>query len=411
MFFRRLIQFNRPPAGATGPLVASDVGPSLTNVFANSASPERWYERAKRYTRTDVEVARLDGNKSWLGLRRVYVSSFNETIGMFGRGWATSYDYRVDVDRSTICKIYLWNSRRIRVLLEPLLGCDDIKRSLASQVSDSALLDKSLREILETDDLAERVLPDNGPSYVGADYQVARMRYIATGLELTIGSLKYAFNSHGKLQQIRSQGRIIQLNYDGNQRLAAIRDGDKAQELSYSTTGRVSIVRFSDGTQYEYGYDEQDNLTQVTAAGSAIVAYAYDGNNRLIGATYATEKDKETDIVYSADGVRTSVKKDGKEFRWKFRDDANGMPTVEQLIFSDGAVEEERKYEFDYQERRLTLTSNRDLTSYVLTQCLCLPLVVEGPEGRVVYRYDVFGRVISATLPSGEVELSSDLLT
>src|ERR1017187_8825197 len=32
-FFRTLVQLTRPPAGATGPLVASDLGPSLTSIF------------------------------------------------------------------------------------------------------------------------------------------------------------------------------------------------------------------------------------------------------------------------------------------------------------------------------------------------------------------------------------------
>jgi hypothetical protein len=180
-FFRTLVQLTRPPAGATGPLVASDLGPSLTSIFASAASPQRWYERAKRYTHTDVEAPALYGERTWLGLRRVYISSFKDETGAFGHGWATSFDYKIDVDHSTICKIYFWNPRGIRVALDPLLKCEDVKRSLASRVTDPLILEKPLRELLMVDDLAQRILPDEGPSYAGADYEVGRLRYVANG--------------------------------------------------------------------------------------------------------------------------------------------------------------------------------------------------------------------------------------
>jgi YD repeat-containing protein len=390
--FRALVQFNRPAAGATGPLVASDLGPSLTSIFANQASPERWYERAKRYTRTEVDMPGVYGSESWLGVRRIYVSAFNDKVGHFGRGWSTMYDYRIDVEHSSLCRLYFWNPRGVRVALDSLVDCAEMKRGLAAAVKDAKLLDRPLQEILAVDDVSQRVLPDNGPSYVGADYQVARLRYVANGFELTIGSTKYGFNVQGKLRSLRSFGRTVELDYDARGRLAVFRDGARTQEFGYVDRGRVGTVRFGDGSQYEYKYDAFDNLVRATKPGGEETVYSYDKEHRLVGIQSADAKRART-IAYDARGWRTAVQKDNKEFRWSFVDDLNGMPSVKQDIVNAGNITERREYRFDYQERVLDLATERGSTRYTLTQCLCLPFTTETDGLKVTYQYDPFGRI------------------
>jgi hypothetical protein len=153
MLFRAFVEFQRPPADATGPLVEADQGPSLKNAFANAASPERWYERAKRYKRTDREVPVLGDNGDWLGVERTYLSSQYDKLGIFGRGWVHSLDYRIDIDKSSLCKLYLWDAQGTRMSLETLTLCEDVKRSLSPQVDDASELDGPLRANMDETDL------------------------------------------------------------------------------------------------------------------------------------------------------------------------------------------------------------------------------------------------------------------
>ena len=106
------------------------------------------------------------------------------------------------------------------------------RRRSQRKFADASVLDKKLNEILAVDDLAGRVLPDGGPSYVGADYQVARLRYISSGMEVTIGGNKYLFNSNGFITRIESGiGDKIDLEYDARGQLMAARQGGRSQEF------------------------------------------------------------------------------------------------------------------------------------------------------------------------------------
>ena len=404
--FRSFFNAVQPPASAVGPLVASDLGPTLTSMFSAAVSPERWYERSKHYARTDYELPRLPELKSWLGIKRVYSSSQSERIGAFGRGWGTALDYRVDTEKSNFCKLYLWNPQGIRVALDTVADCADAKRGLTSEVSDPAILDLSVGEMLSKSDLADRVLP-GGPSYVGADYSVARARFVPNGIELDIGTLRYIFNSRGRLRQLSSGGRNLDLEYDAKDRISAVRDGQMSEQFDYTGRGRVSHVRFSDGSEYDYDYDAHDNLHKVSTAGHVQFAYGYDAANRLNIVQCGENPKDVTQISYNDQGRREMAKRHGKEYRWKFIDDQNGTPSVEQKFLAGGKVET-RNYTFDADERRLDLQIDGDKRQYFLTQCLCLPLKVVTSAGVYEYKYDVFGRLTDSKTPVGEMRRGYD---
>ena len=406
IIFRSFVEVVRPPAGAVGPLVTSDFGPTMTSMFASAASPARWYERSKRYSRTDYDFPLILDN-TWLGIRRTYVSGSDDRIGLFGRGWLTPLEYEVDLEHSSLCRIYIWNAQNIRVALDTVSDCAEAKRTLEPQVSEPQVLNRSLGELLRKPDLAERVLPDGGPSYVGADFSVVRARYVAGGIELTIGDSNFVFNNRGKMREIRSQGRSLEIEYDTGNRAAIIQDGSRYQQFVYDGQGRVSRVRFSDGTQYEYAYDDRGNLVSVSATGKPRYRYRYDAKDRLVFAHCEGDKHGPSLVSYGEDGARVSVKREGLEYLWSFQDNDSGLPKVEQQLIKPGSSEF-RSYLFDYEDKKLVLKSEQGDMTYVLTKCLCLPLEVRSKNEIWRYEYDVFGRVVGMKLPVGEVHQGYD---
>jgi YD repeat-containing protein len=406
--FRSFMEVVRAPANAVGPLVASDLGPSLTTLFSTAASPERWYERSKRYARFDLDLPLLSSLRTWLGVKRTYVSSRSGKLGMFGYGWSTTVDYRIDLEASTLCQLIVWNPQGVRIALESVLSCAEVRNGLRAQVSRPELLDAPLKTLFEIPDIADRVLPDGGPSYVGGDFDVVRAKFIAGGVEFGIGATKYAFNGRGQLRSIQASGHALTLDYDFKNRLSVIRDGDQGQQYSYNANGQVIKVTFTDGSQYDYRYDESSNLLGVDRLGKPIYEYGY-GFGHLMTSFRGEPKVAMALIRYEpGTGFRNSVRRGTNEYRWEFGGDAaNGLPTVIQRIV-EGDRAATRKYAFDYQARRLDLDIDGIKTSYTLTQCLCLPLKVEDAEGITSYEYDTFGRIISAKTPEGETRQSYD---
>jgi YD repeat-containing protein len=266
----------------------------------------------------------------------------------------------------------------------------------------------SLRDILSDDHLSSEVLPENGPSYVGADLQVARIRYITRGIEVTVGTTKYMFNSQGRLRQIRSEGINIDLEYSSTGRLAVVTDGKRSGEYIYGGSGQVNIVRFNDGSQYEYAYDDKGHLISVSLAGDIVMSYGYDAAGRLVKLTSPRSSGADRSITYFESGLRHQVITPETEFRWEFRDDPNGLPIVTQQIRSGDRTTADRRYEFDYADNRLTMIDDGDTTVYHLTACLCLPLDVERGGKKTVYRYDPFGRLVGRAGSKSEVKLTYD---
>jgi YD repeat-containing protein len=406
--FRSFMEIVRAPANAVGPLVASDLGPSLTTMFNVAASPERWYERSKRYARMDLDRPLLPSLQTWLGVKRVYVSSRNAKSGIFGYGWSTTTDYTIDLNASNLCRLFVWNPQGVRLTLESVVDCVEIKRRLSAHVSRPEILDFPLNKLLELPDLVNRVLPDSGPSYIGGDFDVVRSRYISGGVEFSIGSTKYQFNSRGQLRSIQADNRSLNLDYDLQNRIAVIRDGDHGQQYHYDAAGRVVRVSFTDGTQYEYDYDASGNLISVAQLGKIIYEYGYD-ENHLMTRFSCDPKLEPTLIKYRAGSeIRESIKRGNEEYTWEFSGDpANGIPKVVQRI-KNGDDSNTRVYSFDYQDRRLRLAIDGVETVYELTQCLCLPLKVEDISGVTTYGYDGFGRLISKKTPDGETRQHYD---
>ena len=406
--FRSFVENVRAPANAVGPLVASDLGPSLTTMFSTAASPERWYERSKRYARFDLDLPLLNSLRTWLGVKRIYVSSRSDKQGSFGYGWSTTADYQIDLEASTLCQLIVWNPQGLRLALDSVVSCSEVKSGLRAQIARPELLDASLKVLLQIPDVADRVLPDSGPSYVGGDFDVVRAKFIASGVEFGVGPTKYAFNGRGQLRSIYASGHALTIDYDPRNRVSVIRDGEQGQQYHYDAAGRVGKVTFTDGTQYDYRYDGAGNLIAVDRLGKPLYEYGY-GANHLMASFQTDPKVPPTQIRYQAEtGFRNSIKRGTKEYRWEFGGDAtNGLPKIIQRIV-DGENVETRNYAFDYQARRLNLEIDGATTSYTLTQCLCLPLKVEDTDGVTAYDYDTFGRIVGERGPQGERRQSYD---
>ena len=399
--FQYLILFTRPPSGASGPLVPSDEGLSLSNTFNRPASPHRWFDRAKRYYRSDSDVATISSNDSWLGIRREYLSSSSNTLGSFGRGWTSQFEYHIDMQRSDICNLHLWNPKNNRVILRPPHECAKVRDSLSSRVESQDILEGNLVDIMADKDLADNILPGN-VSFTGADFDVLRARFVIGGIEVIVGSRKYVFNKNGELRRVEMDTRSLELNYDAKGRLSVVRDGQRTQEFLYSSESLVTAVRFDDGTEFTYKYSPDDRLTNVGSSSGRGYLYEY-GREGLLERVieYKGKGESETwTIRYTTEGRRSSVVHGDEEYRWRFVDSVNDMPSIDMDILQDGKIREKRAFQFDYQTNTLSMAVNGDITVYELTECLCLPFSVESGNKNIAYSYDPFGRLTE--IQSGE---------
>jgi YD repeat-containing protein len=389
------------PQAAAGELVSSDAGPALVNLFAEAASPERWYERAKRYARADTEKPALMPSPGLLGVRRVYSSSRANADGAFGRGWRLTTDYRIDFEASSLCEIFVVNPLGARIRLTSASSCAEAKQRLAPLVSDPTIVSRQLGELMASS-LTADLLPQNAPSYVGGDYGVARLRLVPDGLELSVGTATYGFNSQGRIRQVRKPEGVLDIDYDAEGRVAVMRSDDRTQEFVYGGGNHVKELRFSDGSFHRYAYDPQGRLVGVSEGVTPTKRYAYDGGGRLSEVEALGPSKSLTRIGYDASGTRHSVENDAGRYEWTFEDDENGLTKVTQRSRTSSGYESERTYAFDYQARKLRMAENDVTTEYILTNCLCLPLSVSRGEQSTSYAYDPFGRLTLKSERGGE---------
>jgi YD repeat-containing protein len=411
LMFRGVIHLNQPPALAPGPLTTADYGASLLNAFEveEAAAVGSWYKRAHVYQRTDTESPWLGDEDGWMGLQRVYVSSRKEDTGL-GRGWIHGFQYRIELgptSKSDLCTIYVTNSEGVHEKFTSLQECKTIKSALAARVDDKSKLDQNLGDILADDQLA-LVLPNDGPSYVGADLEVARARFVAHGIEISTSTMTYTFDAKGLLRNVKKRKLDVALTYDAQDRLVLAKDPLRTMRFEYDGA-HLSAVSFSDGSKYFYNYSGAGDLSTVTFNGDVVQSYEYDANHRLVHVVQPAKKAHERNIVYSDGNAISEVRTPETIYHWTF--DEDGDDSVVHQTLSDPKSKEkisDRTFTFSLQDRSIKKVEDGDETVYKLTVCLCLPLTVINNGRSTTYRYDVFGRIIHKETPLETTDVEYD---
>ncbi|WP_164689585.1 RHS repeat-associated core domain-containing protein [Herpetosiphon llansteffanensis] len=318
-----------------------------------------------------------------LGLSLVFGRVFNsldvDTEGLFGWGWASSYDERL-IRRPDESVIYIQGS--------------------GQQVLFDANFQTSYQEVIDPDtgesNGVEVSVPDGSYHGVtGFDLQLSRD---VTNQRWTLrdqDGMTRSFNPDGRLETITDHfSNQVALHYSDN-RLVEIQGPSQTCQLIWQQQ-RVTELRCPQATQL-YRYDGAGNLVEVLNQANQSTSYQYDQNHRITRITDGAGRlvvENRYDTQGRVEQQREGLS-DWRQFgytpasRTTTYRDARGNPITDsyddrgRLIERVDALNNREQYSYDDQNRLTSRTNALNLTWH--------------------YRYDVQGNLLSTTDPLGSV--------
>ena len=193
-------------------------------------------------------------------------------------------------------------------------------------------------------------------------------------------TLNYEYDEYDRLETVKEgTTALYTAAYDGDGRLYRSTDGKTGitTQYDYDLSGKLVRATNSDGTSYQYIYDEKDNLSGIkqTAGGrSWTVEYGYDGQYRP----------ETTEIGNSSGGTAATI--------------TNTYDTLSRLTRQNYALSS---------SYAVTLSYNTGANGSQSTQ---LKSYQNGSESAYQYEYDDNGNIVKITYDGKQVEYEYDAL-
>lgn len=341
-----------------------------------------------------------------INITRTYNSN-SQRIGLFGRGWTTSYDESINAYDSNLARfnqsdgraIYLARAAGASGALSPLEG-----------------------------DFHGSLVQNGGSSFT---------------LTLNDGSVQQ-FNSAGKLISLADRnGNQTTLAYDTSGKLASATD-PFGRVLSFTTNNNGQVLSISDavGTIGTYAYGPANQLLSVTYPDNSGFQFTYDGNFRLTTVTDALGNVVESHTYNSQGRALTSEKQGGVEkytlsyvsgsetdvtdalshvtkFRFDTSKGRNVVAQVEGLcncgsgsqsqtwtydnqlnvISRTNALNQSTSYTYDVSGNRLTETDATGTVTYTYNQFAEVLTRADQMDGVTTNTYDAAGNLLTTKDP------------
>lgn len=150
------------------------------------------------------------------------------------------------------------------------------------------------------------------------------------GEETPLGAVSYAYDNLGRIQSRTAYGKTETYTYTANR-----------SDSAY-TTGLVSKITYSDGTEITYTYDDNGNILQTGSAsyeydslnrlirevaGQKSAAYTYDARGNILTRKEYTNGQLQNSYTYTYSGDRLTKRTCGDLTEATCTYDANGNPT------------------------------------------------------------------------------------
>ena len=242
------------------------------------------------------------------------------------------------------------------------------------------------------------------------------------------GITHYEYDEQGYLTKAVDQAKVTYLEnqYDNRGRvvLQTLANGDtyKAEYLDeerqvrvHSSIGKKTVLycygkecqilsmRFTDGTETAYEYDEAGYRIQELNRLGQITSWRYDEIGRLIseqstsGLTATYVSDEEDDLKEKTDNANRQTQ--------YFYDGKHNLIEVKERVTGNGAAIS-RLYQYDRKGRLVQETDARGaVTTYIYGETCGKPAVVSYADGEEVrYEYDALGRQMALEDDCGRVE-------
>lgn len=241
------------------------------------------------------------------------------------------------------------------------------------------------------------------------------------------GITHYEYDEQGYLTKAVDQAKVTYLEnqYDNRGRvvLQTLANGDtyKAEYLDeerqvrvHSSIGKKTVLycygkecqilsmRFTDGTETAYEYDEAGYRIQELNRLGQITSWRYDEIGRLISEQSASGL--TTTYVYDEDDLKEKTDNANRQTQY-FYDGKHNLIEVKERVTGNGAAIS-RLYQYDRKGRLVQETDARGaVTTYIYGETCGKPAVVSYADGEEVrYEYDALGRQMALEDDCGRVE-------
>jgi RHS repeat-associated protein len=223
----------------------------------NCASGEFWHSF------TDVSIP---GRGPALNLTRTYNSMSAASKGIFGFGWASTYDAHLQTNPEGTVTI----------------TAEDGSQGTAA--------------------------PSGGSSYSFPSWVDSNLTHNGDGTWTFVRhqTQTLVFSATGRLTSVSDpNGHETTLAYNGSGQLTSVTDeGGRSLDVAYGANGLVSSVTDPGDRVTRYAYDGASNLTSVTDAADGVTRFTYDGNHQLL--TMTDPRGGVVTNVYDGNGRVTS---------------------------------------------------------------------------------------------------------
>jgi RHS repeat-associated protein len=242
---------------------------------------------------------------------------------------------------------------------------------------------------------------------------VASYTYDTSGRILKVSSpdgsaVTYTYDAAGRESSVTSLAGTTTYTYDALGRLLTVTDPDGGvTSYTYDASGNVATVSYPNHNKtayqynlmdrivsetqtgpngsilasYEYQYDQNGLVTQVTEATGRVVSYTYDADQRLVVEKIHDPSSGDQEFAYTYDAVGNRLTKS----------DSRGGVTIYQYDTNDRLiVAGNASFTYDNNGNMLSETSGGQTTTYTYNSANRL-VMVAGPDGIVTYAYDVDG--------------------
>lgn len=362
----------RPLTTSGAPLKATGIGNNKNKSVRNNptcsrAKPVNCASGDFWHSFTDVAIP---GRGPALDLERTYNSLSASSEGIFGHGWASTYDMHLTTNGD---------------------GTTTITAEDGSEVTGA---------------------PVGGGSYGFPSWVDSTLTQNGDGTWTFVRhqTQTFVFSSRGQLLSIADpNGYKTTLSY-GSGRLSTVTDpAGRALAFAYGANGLVSSVTDPGSRVTSYGYDGSDDLTSVTDPASGVTSFTYDGNHQLV--TMTDPRGGVLTNVYDGLG-RVTSQTDAMNRTTTFSyAGSNYSATGGSTTITDARGEAEVQQYVNGELISLTSasgTSDAGTWTYTYDQDTLGRTSVTDPNGHTsTFTYDANGNVTGSTDPLGRATTST----
>ena len=209
------------------------------------------------------------------------------------------------------------------------------------------------------------------------------------------GTFYFTYDGDSRVNTCTGENGYFQsIEYDALYRIIADTTNDGTEYFAYNEKNeRVSYTNRL-GHTWQYGHDENGNITSITYPNGAIEVYAYDGNNLAVsmsdrnGHTTRYDRDNSGNITAATDG-------NGNTTRYEY-------DTMGRCISATDPLGNVSTYTYDQAGNLLTATDPLgNITSYAYDSQGRMVSMTDALGYTTNYAYSIAGKLLKGTMPDG----------